>query len=384
MSVQFIKSARPGKPVTWYIYAFRSGPLIRKAVQPKKPTLTKADHEAIAAAMVDDRVIPSHTFRWIIRKCCPVDPAKDISEASTEWNALSDNTKRVWRPHVDAIETKWGKFPPTIWDDPRMIAKVVAWRDTMADTPRTADMAVQVLDFLLDYARLRALVRINVAKDVPTLYTAADRADIIWTEEDFAKFEATARKNGRNRQALIDGLRLAAVTGLRREDLITLTWDQVGEFAIVKKALKISRRKRKRVVIPQTPQLEAVLAELRTRPRQEGVETVLVTNHGKPWTKNGFGVSFSAMKGEAGIVHVDEEGNATPKHLHDVRGTFCTMLLTEWNLTDEEAAEIMGWSPQRVARIRRVYVDHKAVVVALGARIAAKQIAKQSASSGKN
>jgi integrase len=384
MSVQFIKSARPGKPVTWYIYAWRGGPLIRKAVQPRKPTLTAADHAAIGAAGVDDRAISPTTFRYAIRKCCPVNPAKDASEASPEWNALSDNTKRVWRRHVDAIEEKWGKFPPTIWDDPRMIAKVVAWRDTMKSTPRTADMAVQVLEFILDYAKLHALVRLNVAREVPSLYTGADRADIIWTDEDIAKFEATACTATRDLRALVDGLRLAAVTGLRREDLITLTWDQVGEFAIVKKALKVSRRKRRRVVIPQTPQLEALLAELRTRPRREGVDTVLVNNHGKPWTTNGFGVSFSRIKGEAGIVHRDEEGKETPKHLHDVRGTFCTMLLTEWELTDDEAAEIMGWSPTRVARIRRVYVDHKAVVVALGHRIAAKQIAKQSGGGSRN
>jgi integrase len=384
MSVQFIRSARAGKPVTWYIYAFRGGPLIRKVASPRKPKLSSADHAAISAAIVDETAINPTTFRWIIRKCCPVNPAKDTIDGSPEWNGLSDNTKRVWRPHVDAIETRWGKFPPTIWDDPRMIAKVVAWRDTMRATPRTADMAVQVLTFLLDFARLHAVVRLNVAKEVPTLYSGGDRAEIIWLPEDFASFEAAARKNGRNRQALIDGLRLAAVTGLRREDLVTLTWSQVGEFAIVKKALKISRRKRKRVVIPQTPQLEAVLAELRTRPRREGVETVLVTNHGKPWTVNGFGVGFSAIKGEAAIVHVDEEDKATPKHLHDVRGTFCTMLLTEWDLTDEEAAEIMGWSVTRVARIRRVYVDHKAVVVALGARIAAKQFAKQASGDAGN
>ena len=57
------------------------------------------------------------------------------------------------------------------------------------------------------------------------------------------------------------------------------------------------------------------------------------------------------------------------------------MLLTEWELTDDEAAGIMGWSPTRVARIRRVYVDHLRVVVALGERIAAKHFAKQQAKS---
>ena len=55
---------------------------------------------------------------------------------------------------------------------------------------------------------------------------------------------------------VLDGLRLAAATGLRRADLVTLTWDQIGEFAIVKKAMKVSRRKRRRVVTPKRPSLK--------------------------------------------------------------------------------------------------------------------------------
>lgn len=41
------------------------------------------------------------------------------------------------------------------------------------------------------------------------------------------------------------------------------------------------------------------------------------------------------------------------------------MLLTEWDLTDDEAAEIMAWSPGRITQIRKVYVDRTRVVVAL-------------------
>ena len=65
------------------------------------------------------------------------------------------------------------------------------------------------------------------------------------------------------------------------------------------------------------------------------------------------------------------------KHLHDVGGTFCTLLLAECELTDEQAGTIMAWSKERVSRIRRVYVDDARVVVAIGERIAAKQKAKQ-------
>ena len=373
MGVQIIKSARAGKPATWYIYAFRGGPLIRKVVQPRKPLLTKADHLAIGAAMKDDRAINPKLFRAVLREWCPADPAK---EGSPEWSALADNTKRVWRPHVDAIEARWGKFPVEVWNDPRMVTKAISWRDERKATPRTADMAVQVLDAALTYAKLHGRILINVATDIPRLYKGGDRAEIVWTDDDIARFTRTAIE--KKAPQILDIMRLAAATGLRREDLVTLTWAQVGEFAIVKRALKKSRGRRRRAIIPQTPQLEALLAELRTRPRKPGVETVLVNSKGKSWTANSIGVMFGRIRDAAGIVHVDDDGKVHTKHLHDLRGTFCTMLLAEWELTDEEAADVMSWSPARVANIRKVYVDQFRTVVALGERIAAKQIAKQS------
>jgi integrase len=384
VSVQFIKSARPGKPVTWYIYAWRGGPLIRKVTSPRKPKLTAADHSAIGTAAKEDRRINPILLLATIREWCPVDPRKDREPDETvspEWNALAAGTKRVWRGHVDLIEARWGDKPIELWNDPRMVSMVVKWRDERGRTSlRGADAGITVLQALLEFARLRGRIAINVARNIPTLYKGGDRADIIWTADDMARFEAKALEQEPPRPQIIDVLRLAAATGLRRQDLVSLTWDQVGEFAIVKTALKRSRGKRKRVVIPQTPQLEAVLAELRARPRREGVETVLVNSFGRSWSGDGLGGAFNEIRDLAGIVHTDDEGLSKRKHLHDVRGTFCTMLLTEWELTDREAAEIMGWSPERVANIRKVYVDHTRVVVALGERIAAKQFAKQAGS----
>ena len=90
---------------------------------------------------------------------------------------------------------------------------------------------------------------------------------------------------------------------------------------------------------------------------------------------------LTSPRDKAAIVHVDEEGNSRTKHLHDVRGTFCTMLLVECVLSDEETAEIMGWSKERVGGIRKVYVDGGRLAMALAARIGAKQKAKHSDSS---
>jgi site-specific recombinase XerD len=158
---------------------------------------------------------------------------------------------------------------------------------------------------------------------------------------------------------------------LRRADLVTLTWAQVEEFSIVKKALKSSRRRRRIASIPRIPELDALLDVLRTRHREERVQTILVNSYGRPWTADGFGGSFNRIRDATDITHVDDEtGIKKKKHLHDVRGTFATKLIAQpAGLSDQEVADMMAWSPQQVADIRRVYVDQARVVVAIGERI---------------
>lgn len=364
MAIQYI---RDRKRQRIYVYAFKGGPRIHVHDGPRRPKkLPPLALRKLAEAEETRTAEPSHLFRHIIREW----------QRSEDWKKLEVSTRRTWQGHATLIEGRWGEFPYTVWDDPRMASKVVKWRDSRKDTPRTADIGVGVLRAMLKWAKLSGYVVLNVASDIPSIAPSADREEIIWTEDDLAAFEAKAIEE--KRPQLIDGLRLAALTGLRRADLVSLTFDHVGKFAVSKTALKKSRGKRRKATIPMTEALEALLAELRTRRRAEGVNTVLVNSRGKPWSGDGFGGSFNRIRDEANIVHVDEEGDERRKHLHDVRGTFCTMLLAECGLTDEEAAPIMAWSKERIGRIRRVYVDDARVVVAIGERIAAKQKAKQS------
>lgn len=372
MSIQFIKSARPGKPITWYVYAYKGGPLVLKAVQPKKPKLTADAHAKVAEAIGSANKPDPKTLLSAIRDW----------RANPEWKRLAPATQSNWSWYLDLIEARWGTKPMTIWDDPRMAAKVMKWRDERAETPRSADVGVMVLRELLKFARLRGRILINVAEGIPNLYQGANRSDIIWTAEDMEAFRLAAIEM--KRPALYDGLRLAALTGFRLSDLVSLTWDHLGEVAIVKTALKKSRGKRRKAIVPLTDALDELLTELRTRKRRDGVNTVLVNESGRSWTRGGFGGSgsFGKARDIAHIVHVDEDDDGNrierKKHLHDVRGTFCTLLLTECELTDEDAARIMAWSPERVARIRSTYVDSAAVVISLAGRMRAKHEAKHS------
>lgn len=342
----------------WYIYAWRGGPQIRSGVAPAEPRLTDGDiAQILTARQAKERPDPT-TLLTLIRSW----------RLSPEWAALSAGTRKTWGAALIRIEEKWCNTPLAIWNDPRMVAKVVAWRDSRAATPRTADIGVTVLRALLEHGRLRGHVTINVAANIPRLYRDGNRAEIVWTDEDIAGFIAAAERL--NLPHVADGLRLAALTGLRRADLVTLTWAQVGDFAILKKALKRSAGRRRHMTMPRIPALEQLLEELMRRPRAEGVETVLINSYGRRWTGDGFGGSFNRVRDAADIVHIDEDsGERIKKHLHDVRGTFCTKLITQTDLTDREAADIMGWAPDRVAAIRKVYVDQSKVVVALGERL---------------
>jgi integrase len=361
--VHFVRAARPGKPVRWYVYAFRGGPCILKAEGPAKPKLDKAALDALAAATADHGPDAATLARLIF-------DYRTRGGGSPEWQALAKGTRDLWGPQLDRIEARWGKTPLRFWSDPRMKPKIVAWRDSRAATPRSADIGVQALGVLLGFGLLRGAVTINIADGIPTLYRPDGREEIIWTSDDIDRFSLAALSL--NRPHVIDALWLACLTGFRRADLAALTWDQVGDHAIARTAQKKSKGRRRRAVVPLIPASRDLLDELRTRPRAAGVEHVLVNSLGRPWQPASLTQAMNEARDLANIAEpaAPELGlPARAKHLHDCRGTFVTHLCRQ-RLTDREIANITAWSEQNVSAIRRRYVDDAAVIVALGRRIA--------------
>lgn len=351
--------------VAWYVYAWRGGPQIKRVEGAKRPKLTSADWVRINDAEKDRQSAKNDL----------VGGALTAFRQSLYWRELADSTKRTWDRHLDMIEEKWGKVPIAIFNDPRMKAKIVGWRNTMAHTPRTADISVSVLSRFLDWANLDGLIILNPALGIPSLNRSESRAPVVWLAEDLAAIKEVAQ------QPLRDAIDLAALTGMRRADLVALRWDEVGDLAIHRTAAKRSRRKRYRVTIPRLPELNTLLDALRERPKKDGVETVLVNSFGKPWTGDGLNSSFHDARGRAnngkGIWYVERdpstgEERRTQKRLHDLRGTFVTRIIAHptASLTNREVADIMGWSPEQVDQIRKRYVDDTAIVVELARRLA--------------
>lgn len=372
--IHIVKVARPGKPTRHYIYAWRGGPAIRVHTGPDKPRLTREDIAAIAAAHQADRA--------------PADTVAGLATAwtqSREWTQLAKSTAVLWSGALLRIEAKWGKVPLGVFGDPRMTPKILKWRDGMGETPRAADEHVKVLRMLLAWGMLHGRVICNPAAAIPTLYRGGQREEIVWLPEDCAAFDLACsahHERSRGTQFLVDARRLAELTGLRRADLVAVTFADVSETHIALTAGKKSNGKRRRVVVPIVPGLRELVADLRTRRRNEGVNTLIVGSRGNPVTPGTLTVEFNRRRNAAnagrGIVHPAQHADEAPraKHLHDLRGTFATKLMTlpGGSLTDAQIALILGWTEHRIAAIRRRYVDETAIVVAIATRMAKGQV----------
>jgi integrase len=356
-----------GRP-TRHIYEAKNGRLLAIDTQDRRASSHECDDEATPPSPT--LASPTTIFELIEMWRAP-DPVMH----SPEWRALAPNTQRMWGAALDRIALHWGHRTLAQFDNPRIKAEIVAWRDRRASRPRGADIGVVVLQALLKFGQLRGLVSHNAARGVPPLYHGGDRAEIVWTDDELEQMHGKAQTMGLSHA--VDALRLAAACGLRRADLLTLTWEHVGEFAICKKAKKSSRRRRRYVSIPRIPELDELLEELRAKPRQPGVENVLVNQAGSPWHPDWLTRQIGKVRDALGIAHVDPDtGLKRKKHLHDARGTYATRLIRRAGLSDEAVADIMGWSPTEVARIRRVYVDSRAVAIAIGERVRRDFVAK--------
>ncbi|HZG46803.1 MAG TPA: hypothetical protein VEZ41_11160 [Allosphingosinicella sp.] len=182
-----------------------------RTVGERRPTLGAKELKLVQEALEADRSPDPTTLGSLIRSYRSETPTRP---SSPEWERLAAGTKKTWGSALNLIEERWGDTPLAVWNDPRMVAKVVGWRDARAETPRAADIGVTVLRALLEFGRLRGRVIFNAAVNIPTLYRNGGRAEIIWTEDDVERFVTAAEKL--KRPHVVDGLRLAALTGLRR------------------------------------------------------------------------------------------------------------------------------------------------------------------------
>jgi integrase len=320
-----------------YYYAWRLGPRLRG--EPGSQEFIASYNEAIEQRRTPDK----SRFRFVVADY----------KASADYKKLAVSTRTQWGKWLDRIGDHFGELRIAQFDRPEKIRPVIRrWRMQWAETPRTADYALQVLSRVLAHA-VDPLGRIagNPCEGIKHLYTN-DRSEIIWTDADVALIKQTCSIE------IADAVDLDAHTGLRLGDLLRLSWSHVGEDAIV---LTTGKSKHKReAIIPLYDGLRAVLARIPKR-----ATTILTSSKRRPWTVDGFGSSFNKAKLDAGMSERD-------LHFNDLRGTAATKFYIA-GFSPREIAETLAWEEESVEKIMRRYVGRNAAIKARIRKLEARE-----------
>lgn len=302
----------------------------------------------------------------------------DDFKGSEVWKAYAPSTQKLWGDHLDEIRTTFGATSLKGIQRKGVRKLIRIWHEGMKATPRKANTALTVLVRLFEYGLDQEDLERNPAAGLARLEEGESRASIVWTPEEFKTLveipivEKIGRINPRAGEPMLGparrrALRLAYLTGLRREDLIRLRWSEVDLVGGMIRRTTLKSRKEKRVArITIGPDLRALLLEMKAdNDARLASTTVVTTEAGGAYTNP---QSFSNALREAFDAADIKAPDGRRKHLHDLRGTRVSLKFAE-GCSDAEAEIWFGWAPGQGAKMRGVYGDPETIALAAVERL---------------
>lgn len=323
----------------WYAWKGKGAPRLKGEPGSEAFLASYAEAHSVRKAIDNDR-IKGLLLDW---------KASDAWILPPEKGGLAESTKLSWRTWLPRIEDRFGELSVKQFDRHEIRIDINKWLDQWKHMPRSADTGKQVLSVLLSYAVSGGKIGTNPCIGIPNRYSN-ERADIIWSDADIARMqELSEDPKTKVSKEIVWALRLACLTGLRRTDLLKLSWSHIDQWSIEIKTGKsrVRGKGQRSATIPKYDELDALLREIPKR-----ATTVLTTSAGRPW-KSGFGSCWNnALKafGE------------TDLHFNDSRGTFATKVYQTQEFTLAEIGLMLGWSEDKVERIINRYVRRDSIL----------------------
>jgi integrase len=313
-----------------YHYAWRGGPRFwDNSMEIRPHSLDYVD--AYRAACADRSAVRNvrGTFQEVINEFL----------TSSDFAKLGDRTRADHRKnvmHERGIEAEFGDAPIAAFEERRIRAEVLRWRDTFSGG--TGDNMMATMQRIVSFGYERGLIGehhlLKIRKRVRT-----NRADKVWTREEIDTFVAGAPD-------YVGRILIAAVeTGYRPGDLNLLERSHLEARAGTHGRILIRTRKsrgRNYASVPVTPRLAEMVAAL-----PPGQERLIVGATGRPFSNpDKLGQLVSEWRDRLGIRR--------ELRLYDARGTAVTRLVRAGcNLG--ELASHMGWSLQHAAAMLERY-----------------------------
>jgi integrase len=209
---------------------------------------------------------------------------------SPDFRGLRPSTQSARRNIIEPFRLEHGTKPLKDLHRKHITAIIGA----KADKPEAANHLLKTLRIILSYAVTQEMLDNNPAAGIKK-YRSQGEGHHSWTESEIAQFEERHPVGSRARLALALGL----YTAQRKGDVLRMGWQHVTDDAIVVRQQKTDSA----LLVPIHPELAATLASV---PR--GNLTFLMTEHGAPFTSNGFGNWWRDRCNEAGLPHCSFHG----------------------------------------------------------------------------
>lgn len=247
---------------------------------------------------------------------------------SPEHKTMAPTTRRNHRKYIDLMRARFPHLTVNDLNLREVKGEFYEWRDELAETPATADLAIAMLRRILGWAEERGKIEFNRASGVKRLVTAGrNRSEIVWTADEREALLARA-DDGMRKAILLDRYSAA-----RESDLVRLDRAWIDDEGWLVFTPQKTARKTGVVVSLPVFALEPFKALLETLPKT-GV--LLPSSLGRPWLPDSLRARFWYLRTEV-------FGKGFEKTFHDFRGTTATEL-SDAGCTENEIAAIMGWA----------------------------------------
>jgi integrase len=205
-------------------------------------------------------------------------------------------------------------------------------RDRKADKPEAARSRLKAVSRVFDWAMEAHIpgVTRNPARDVKYPKSRAGGFHS-WSPDEVERFELAHPVGTKARLAFA----LLMFTGQRKSDIILFGPGHVGDGVLRFTQQKNAARKPVTLTLPVLPVLQAIIDATPTGP-----STFLVTEHGKPFSRAGFGARMRKWCDQAGLLECTS---------HGLRKAGAA-ILAEAGATDLQLMSVFGWRDIRQAQ----------------------------------
>jgi integrase len=227
------------------------------------------------------------------------------------------------------IEKRFGAFLIRDFNRREIRRDIYAFRNDLAATPRMADVCLDTLSRMLNWAYDQGSeIEINHAQRVERLVSSGrTRADIIWADAEREKFIVEADSG------IAASFEVLFYSGARVGDAGAWRWEQYDGQWLVFTPAKTARSTGIEVHLPvyALPPFHQLIERLKKRSKSD---FILTTETGRPWKRTYLSERFIAERKRI-------FGDDFDRHAHDLRGTVSTKLI-DAGCTDREVASITG------------------------------------------